>query len=114
MIEYDFYLCGPMKGYPQHNFPAFHQAATMLRNLGYKVCSPAELHGPYQTLHESNRNAYLRKDIEQLTKCRYLVRLPGWENSKGAAVEIAVANALDIKVLDIADVPLWWKRDTEL
>ena len=39
------YLAGPMTGYPDYNYPAFHCAAEQYRAAGFDVVSPAELHG---------------------------------------------------------------------
>lgn len=36
------YLAGPMRGYAEFNFPAFHAAAARLREQGHTVFNPAE------------------------------------------------------------------------
>lgn len=36
------YLCGPMTGLPEYNYPAFHAAAAELRAQGWRVVNPAE------------------------------------------------------------------------
>lgn len=35
------YVAGPMSGLPDHNYPAFREAATRLRDLGYQWVSEA-------------------------------------------------------------------------
>jgi hypothetical protein len=40
------YISGPMTGYPDLNFPAFHLAASVLRSEGFTVISPAEIELP--------------------------------------------------------------------
>ena len=35
------YVAGPMTGLPDHNYPAFAEAAARLRAVGYEVESPA-------------------------------------------------------------------------
>ena len=37
------YIAGPMTGRPDLNFPAFHAAATTLRDAGFDVVNPAEI-----------------------------------------------------------------------
>ena len=36
------YLAGPMRGYPEDNYPHFNEMAAELRKLGYAVFNPAE------------------------------------------------------------------------
>ena len=71
------YIAGPMRGYPDHNFPAFRAAAAALRRAGYGVVNPAELHSGVLDLPWSE---YLRRDLALLTSgaiggIRKLVRM---------------------------------------
>lgn len=88
------YLSGPMSGLPEHNFPAFHAAAARLRERGYEVVSPAELH-----VHTSGDwHDYLRADIKALCDCDTLALLPGWAKSRGAQLELHIAHRLDLTI----------------
>lgn len=88
------YISGPMTGLPEFNFPTFHAAARALRGIGHQAVNPAEIN--------SNTNGdwhlYLREDIKALCDCDGLALLPGWEDSKGAHLEVHVAHRLGIKV----------------
>jgi hypothetical protein len=115
------YLAGPMRGIPQFNFPAFHEAAAKLRARGHEVFSPAEkdveMYGPDIAQgnlfgdeekaardHGFNLREALLADLEFI--CRYadgIVMLPGWLNSRGAQAERRVAMALDLKIFDMRD-----------
>lgn len=91
------YLSGPMTGKPDLNVPAFNAAARALRSWGWSVVNPAEISIdlgdglPYET--------YLREDIKRLCDCKAIVMLPGWEDSKGAHLELHIAHRLGIEVL---------------
>lgn len=89
------YLAGPMTNLPLFNFPAFHEAAAVLRDLGYDVVSPAELDegdGFDPATSEADTHlAYMRRDLAALMDCQGIVMLPGWESSKGAVCELTVA-----------------------
>lgn len=98
--KYEFYLCGPMAGLPERNFPAFNEAAADLRHYGHVVCNPAELHGPVENLTDAERHIYLRRDITHLLECSAVLVLPGWESSAGANLEVDIAHALKIPVFD--------------
>ena len=104
------YIAGPMSGYPQFNYPAFHAAAEALGALGYEYVSPAELDSEeLQKLAMQSKDGSF-KDIEcanetwgdMLARDVKLVAdivdgvclLPGWEQSRGARLEAFVAASM--------------------
>lgn len=102
------YLAGPMTGYKDFNFPAFHAAAALLRAQGHNVFSPAEndlvLYG--EDFLEHPERASLRKCMEDDLRwiCRYadaIALLPGWEKSTGVKVEKTLADAIGLEVIYI-------------
>ena len=88
------YISGPMTGLPKLNFPAFHAAATALRAMGFRVTNPAELNPD----PNAEWRACMRVDIKALCDCDGLVLLQGWEDSKGAHIELGLAHRLGMKV----------------
>jgi hypothetical protein len=109
------YLAGPMRGYPEFNFPAFHAAAAKLRAEGHFVFSPAEkdnerhgtdiskgnLAGCEATAakeHGFNLREALGIDLGWIcSDADAIALLPGWEASKGAKAELAAAEALSLE-----------------
>lgn len=103
------YISGPMTGYKELNFPAFHAAADSLRAIGFEVISPAEVELPqypkgYQPVDEANRKAmwisFMKADIVELMKADIVAVLPGWEKSEGARIEIDLAMNLGMDIVD--------------
>lgn len=94
------YISGPMSGLPNHNFPAFHAAAEMVRAQGIEAVNPAEINADTDLSWEE----CLRADIKALCDCDTIAMLPGWENSKGAHLEVHVAHRLGIRVVRIEDI----------
>lgn len=90
MIQSPIYLSGPMTGIPDYNRPVFNAAATKLRALGFEVVNPAEQ--PERPTWEE----YMRHDITLLMGCRSVVLLPGWAGSRGARIEVRLADDLGI------------------
>lgn len=91
------YLAGPMTGYPDFNFPAFHERAAEWRREGWEVFSPAESFGGDTTKPYAE---YMRHDVVAILSCDALAVLPGWQKSKGASFEVALAGMLDLPVYD--------------
>lgn len=91
------YISGPMSGLPDLNFPAFHEAARLLRAAGYTVTNPAELDeqdaGKTLTWEQ-----YMRRDIKALMDCDGVALLPGWTESRGANLETEIAGRLGMKL----------------
>lgn len=86
------YLSGPMSNIPDLNYPIFNRAAEILRELGLDVINPAELNLP-----TDNREICMLKDIEALITCYAIVLLPGWSSSRGATLELNIAEQCGIK-----------------
>ena len=89
------YIAGPMTGLPEFNYPAFHAAAADLRALGYQVVSPAELHDGDTT---QPWDFYVRAGIVALVGCDAVALLPDWHLSRGARLEVSIADALGMPV----------------
>ena len=87
-----YYVSGPMSGLPESNYPAFNHAAARLRAMGYSVENPAECYWQPTWL------AYMRIAVAKLARCDAIVMLPGWEASRGAKVEHALAVLHDLPV----------------
>jgi hypothetical protein len=100
------YVAGPMTGYPECNYPAFHDAAERLRQEGYLVVNPAE---------DDNDGHYvdiLRDDIKALLTCHGVALLDNWWESPGARTEVQVAGLL---MMPCRTVDEWLARtDKEL
>ena len=95
-----WYVSGPMTGLPEFNVPAFRAATTALRAAGYDVVCPTEL-CPEPGL---SWQEYLRRDLAGMLACSGVAVLPGWEASRGAALEVHVARALGMPVVDAAEL----------
>ncbi len=94
------YVAGPMTGYKDLNFPAFHAAAGALRAQGHHVENPAEIN--------ADPNAQwldcMRMDIARLVTCDAVYMLPGWEASRGARLEHSIAAGLSLEVMHADEV----------
>lgn len=101
IIENSIYIAGPMTGVVDHNFPAFHAAAKLLRQSGYVVFNPAEINADAVDVVRPWA-WYMRKDLTELVKCEAIYLLPGWENSQGATLEKHVAERLGMVIIHAA------------
>ena len=99
------YLSGAMTGMHDWNREAFQEAATYLRNQGARVHNPA-FNAPKGKAEP--HSFYMLRELHELTEHMdgrpyydYLAQLPGWENSRGAQVELIVAKACGLEVFTI-------------
>ena len=95
------YIAGPITGLPDFNYPAFHAAAVALAARGFIALSPT---------HDDTTLAwehYMRRSIRMVTDADAICLLPGWQQSKGAQLEVTIAEALG---LDIRPLDEWLKE----
>jgi Domain of unknown function (DUF5664)/Domain of unknown function (DUF4406) len=117
MSKARLYLAGPMRGYPDFNFPAFDAGAAGLRSADYEVFNPAD-HDRAQ--HGADVNKSATGDLNDVAATGFSLRetlatdtswiaahadgiavLDGWEGSKGALAEVALAHALGLPVMTV-------------
>jgi hypothetical protein len=83
-----------MSGYPNWNFEMFNKTADALRGVGYHVINPADFGAnPDETWSQC-----LKRDLAVLFHCEHVITIDGWENSRGARLEVHVARELGIPV----------------
>lgn len=92
-----FYLSGPMRPLPEHNFPLFTEVSAKLRRDGMDICSPHE----YGDSLKDTRGQLMTEDLLMILKdCDGIICLPGWQSSPGACAEVAVAFGTEMPVYD--------------
>ena len=95
------YIAGPMRGLPGMNHAAFHEAEERLVAMGHEVINPARIEDEFSGVDWAG---CLRRDIALIvTRCHTIAVLPGWETSKGATLEVHVARALGMRVVEIGE-----------
>ena len=101
------YIAGPMRGYPEHNFPAFFEAEKKWCKMGSaikNIYNPAKMDTDEgfdpKTLTEDRQHLKdcMRRDLNAILECDAVVMLPGWEKSEGAKVEHALAVYLGLLI----------------
>jgi hypothetical protein len=107
------YICGPMRGKPKFNYPAFYEAAELVRKAGHTVFNPAEqdtiVYGLDCELSDGGMEAagvtvrdLLASDLAWI--CAHadcIVTLRGFTRSLGGTAEVATAAAIGIPVYSL-------------
>jgi nucleoside 2-deoxyribosyltransferase len=92
------YIAGPMTGYPEFNYPAFRAAEEHLRAAGFGVLNPVDAENHNDTGKPQEWHWYMRHALRMVLDADGLALLPGWEDSRGATLEVHVAKALTLPV----------------
>lgn len=113
IVSMRLYIAGPMAGHPEWNYPAFFTAEAELAALGHDPVNPARLDGdtveaavaaagtPEAPVH--TWEWYLRSSLGNLAAADGVVLLPGWQSSRGARLEVHLAQALGIPLFILRD-----------
>ena len=96
MTKTKIYISGPITGMPDGNAKAFDEAEGFLTSLGHKAINPRYLNQPGESWHDC-----MKRDLSVMLACDELAVLPGWENSKGAALEVEIAHRLLMPVREV-------------
>lgn len=104
MIKKIIYVAGPMRGLPKFNFDAFEAAEKDLEAKGWMTISPAGLDlaegfNPETDLLDGEflRRIMLR-NLKFIIGASAMALLPGWEQSEGVKVELALAQRLGLPI----------------
>jgi len=102
-----YYLSGPMSGIPEYNYPAFEEAARILRQTGLRIESPHENPVPPQQMSEADLWTHMMElCIDQMERCGGIILLKGWPQSRGSRQELQIAMQ--------KDWPVWFYNDYQL
>jgi hypothetical protein len=95
-----YYLSGAITRQPDFK-KYFKEYEDMLRIRGASdIFNPAEADWP----HDVKWETCMKHDLKILMDCDVLVLLPNWRKSRGVALEIHVAKALDIRIMKFNDL----------
>jgi hypothetical protein len=105
------YLAGPMRGLRDWNFPAFDLAERLWRGAGHQPFSPAATcrvlgyalgdgTDPAAPVDDGHLRHVMSMDIACIMAADAIGLLPGWEDSTGATLELALAQFLGLGVYD--------------
>lgn len=109
------FLSGPMTGIEHYNVEAFARAHAIVKEAGAEyVYDPAMewLVAEGRESESMTHADWMRRCIHELTRndlvggrhYHRIVQLPGWEDSGGALVEAAVADACGIACVELSEV----------
>jgi len=108
------YIAGPMRGYAKFNFPAFHEAESLLVEQGWTCFNPARrdeieddfdctgTKGTDEELEEMGFDLHAAMYADMTFICNTadgIYMLKGWQRSPGAMAEHFLAAALDLEML---------------
>ncbi len=96
------YIAGAMSGIAQNNFPAFFEKEKQLQDAGWEVINPARLDMEAGVTENTEENQWeyqncAKRDIEVLFTCNAIYMLSGFQFSKGACWERALATHIGLK-----------------
>lgn len=95
------YIAGKMSGEPDFGYPKFHKYARLWRAFGHDVLNPAER---FNGRTDLDYEIYINHSMIDLIACDAVAAIPGWEESKGASLEIQYARTVGKPVYN-ADEP---------
>lgn len=95
------YIAGPMAKLPDNNFRAFFDAEARLISGGWNTVNPARFTNVFGDKPSGKMlDACCQAELAVIPYCDAIYLLKGWENSKGAKRELAVALHHNLVVIE--------------
>lgn len=104
-----YYVSGPMTGYPGDNRAAFAAATKRLRAAGHQVVDPTEMDMAYNDAGNVGDGSlsplwrmFIARDMSIILSSQFdrIMVLDGWEQSRGARMEVMAAVMCGTRVVD--------------
>ncbi|MBF4578927.1 DUF4406 domain-containing protein [Frigoribacterium sp. VKM Ac-2530] len=97
------YVAGPMSGLPDFNYPAFNEAAQMLRDTGYRVLNPVDSEEENHSGGPETWDWYMRHALRMVTQADGIALLDGADTSRGARLEQQVGKEIGLDIRPLAE-----------
>jgi len=107
------YIAGPMTNLEDLNYPAFRNSEALLQAAGYVVNNPASIDERHEATQRRSGTRcltcaggthswswYMRQAIKMMLDCDGVATLQGWRDSRGARIEVELAQTLEMPVYD--------------
>lgn len=102
------YLAGPMTGLPEFNMHAFNLCAEHLKAAGFEVHNPVAVDAEHGIVLEGTNGheefdflEAMKRDLPLVMDADCVIVMPGWEESKGAQLEVHTALETGVPVYTI-------------
>jgi hypothetical protein len=94
------YISGPITGIQSNNIHAFRDAEEKIRSMGMIPVVP---HDFFEGVDTQNFvwEDYMKTCIKELMNCDAVVTIDGWNESRGAQIEVDLARKLGYEVLPL-------------
>jgi hypothetical protein len=89
------YISGRITGIEADAPRLFYNAEMHLKKLGFDVINPMTI----KHNHNKSWANYMKADLKELLDCDVIYMLNNWQYSKGATIEKALAETLELQVL---------------
>lgn len=97
MVQRKIYISGEISGHPvEERRAVFARAEEELRGRGYDPVNPFN----NGVLLDASYGDHMRADLRMLLGCDGIYLLRGWESSRGACLERAVAEACGLSIME--------------
>lgn len=98
------YIAGPMTGIPEFNYPAFNAAEGELIVKGHWALNPTHAEDFNPTPGKAQTwEWYMRHALKLVADAEGIALLPGWQESRGAQLEVQVGTALGLDIRPLSD-----------